>query len=123
MSCIFCKIINGEIPCKKVYQRMLEEYNQLDSSYEELQREFEKLDEKYTELKDEYDDLEYEFKELEKNGIMPDLIVGTSMGALVGGMYASGKTVGELELLASKFNSLGSFSLISTLFKDNFLNS
>ena len=61
-------------------------------------------------------------KELEKNGIMPDLIVGTSMGALVGGMYASGKTITELETLASKFNSLGSFSLISTLFKDNILN-
>jgi len=61
-------------------------------------------------------------KELEKNGIKPDLIVGTSMGALVGGMYASGKTVTELEMLASKFNSLGSFSLISALFKDNILN-
>ena len=61
-------------------------------------------------------------KELEKHGIVPDLIVGTSMGALVGGMYASGKTIGQLEELASKFNSLGSFSLISTLFKDNILN-
>ena len=31
-------------------------------------------------------------KVLEKNNIKPDLIVGTSMGALVGGMYASGKS-------------------------------
>lgn len=61
-------------------------------------------------------------KELEKHGIVPDLIVGTSMGALVGGMYAAGKTVAQLEELASKFNSLGSFDLISTLFKDNILN-
>ena len=61
-------------------------------------------------------------KELEKHGIIPDLIVGTSMGALVGGMYASGKTIAKLEELASNFNSLGGFDLISTLFKDNILN-
>lgn len=61
-------------------------------------------------------------KALEKHGIVPDLIVGTSMGALVGGMYASGKKVAELEHLAKNFNSMGSFSLISTLFKDNILN-
>ena len=61
-------------------------------------------------------------KVLEKNGIVPDLIVGTSMGALVGGFYASGKTVNQLEELTQKFNSLGTFSLISTLFKDNILN-
>lgn len=61
-------------------------------------------------------------KELEKHGIVPDLIVGTSMGALVGGMYAAGKSVAQLEKLASNFNSLGSFDLISTLFKDNMLN-
>lgn len=61
-------------------------------------------------------------KELEKHGIVPDLIVGTSMGALVGGMYAAGKSVAQLENLASNFNSLGGFDLISTLFKDNVLN-
>lgn len=61
-------------------------------------------------------------KVLEKNNIRPDLIVGTSMGALVGGMYASGKTPQQLEEIASKFNSMGNFSLISTLFKGNVLN-
>ncbi len=61
-------------------------------------------------------------KVLEKNGIKPDLIVGTSMGALVGGMYAIGKTTEELEIMASKFNSIGSFSLYGTLFKGNVLN-
>ncbi len=61
-------------------------------------------------------------KELEKHGIVPDLIVGTSMGALVGGMYAAGKSVAKLEELAANFNSLGGFDLISTLFKDNLLN-
>lgn len=61
-------------------------------------------------------------KVLEKNEIIPDLIVGTSMGALVGGMYASGKPIAELEELASKFNSIGSFSLSSALFKGSLLN-
>ena len=61
-------------------------------------------------------------KALEKNGLKPDLIVGTSMGALVGGMYAIGKTTKELEEMASKFNSIGGFSLYSTLFKGNVLN-
>lgn len=61
-------------------------------------------------------------KELEKHGIVPDLIVGTSMGALIGGMYASGKTVEELENMALKFNKIGNFSLFSTLFKDNMIS-
>lgn len=33
---------------------------------------------------------------LERNGISPDLIAGTSMGALVGSFYASGRPVSEL---------------------------
>lgn len=61
-------------------------------------------------------------KVLEKHGIKPDLIVGTSMGALVGGMYASGKTIQEMEQLALSFNGLGSFSLYSTLFKGSLIN-
>lgn len=61
-------------------------------------------------------------KMLEKHGLKPDLIVGTSMGALVGGMYASGKDVKYMESLVAKFNSIGNFSLMSTLFKGNVLN-
>ena len=61
-------------------------------------------------------------KVLEKHGIKPDLIVGTSMGALVGAMYAIGKTSEYMEKLVSKFNSIGNFSLVSTLFKGNVLN-
>lgn len=61
-------------------------------------------------------------KVLEKYGLKPDLIVGTSMGALVGGLYATGKTCQDLEQLALKFNSLGNFSLMSALFKGNILN-
>ena len=34
---------------------------------------------------------------LEKNGIKPDCIAGTSMGALMGAMYASGMSVDEIE--------------------------
>ena len=61
-------------------------------------------------------------KALEQSGLKPDLIVGTSMGALIGGMYALGKEVDYMEKLVSKFNSIGNFSLISALFKGNVLN-
>lgn len=37
---------------------------------------------------------------LEQNGIVPDLIVGTSAGSLVAALYASGKTPTELERAA-----------------------
>ena len=40
-------------------------------------------------------------KVLEKNGIIPDLIVGTSSGSLVGSLYASGKSASELEDIAT----------------------
>lgn len=36
-------------------------------------------------------------KALEENGIKPDIIVGTSIGAIVGGAYACGFTASELE--------------------------
>ena len=61
-------------------------------------------------------------KVLEKHNLIPDLIVGTSMGALVGGLFSIGKTTQDMELLASKFNNMGNFSVISTLFKGNILN-
>ncbi|MBQ2259657.1 MAG: patatin-like phospholipase family protein, partial [Spirochaetales bacterium] len=38
-------------------------------------------------------------EELEKRGIVPDLVVGTSIGALVGGFYSAGYTASELESL------------------------
>ena len=61
-------------------------------------------------------------KVLEQYGIKPDLIVGTSMGALVGGMYALGKDTAYMQKLVSGFNSIGNFSLLSTLFKGNIFN-
>ena len=39
-------------------------------------------------------------KALEANGIVPDLIVGTSSGALVGSVYASGMPLREIESMA-----------------------
>ncbi|MGI9340489.1 MAG: patatin-like phospholipase family protein, partial [Psychrobacter sp.] len=39
-------------------------------------------------------------KALEANGIRPNLIVGTSVGSLVGSLYASGLTAAQLEQLA-----------------------
>ncbi|MFC0820063.1 patatin-like phospholipase family protein [Moraxella marmotae] len=38
---------------------------------------------------------------LESHGIRPDLVVGTSVGALVGAVYASGKSPSELEHIAT----------------------
>lgn len=40
-------------------------------------------------------------KKLEEVGIRPDLIVGTSMGALIGGMYAMGYSADQLDSLVS----------------------
>jgi NTE family protein len=37
---------------------------------------------------------------LEENGLAPDLVAGTSAGSLVAALYASGKTGGELAVLA-----------------------
>jgi NTE family protein len=42
-------------------------------------------------------------KVLEKEGISPDIIVGTSVGSIVGGALASGMTVGQVEERAYSF--------------------
>ena len=41
---------------------------------------------------------------LEREGLRPDLIVGSSAGAMVGAYYAAGKTVSEIEALAARLN-------------------
>lgn len=43
-------------------------------------------------------------KVLEKNGIVPDIIVGTSVGSIIGGLYASGCTIEELEEACRDFD-------------------
>lgn len=42
---------------------------------------------------------------LEKNGLKPDLIVGTSAGSLVGALYAAGLNSAQLETLGQKLGS------------------
>jgi len=43
-------------------------------------------------------------KVLERNGIRPDIIAGTSVGSLIGGIYASGVSIEKLEKIALDFN-------------------
>lgn len=43
-------------------------------------------------------------KALEEAGIFPDIIVGTSMGSIVGGLYASGYNAEELDSIAEATN-------------------
>lgn len=61
---------------------------------------------------------------LEQNGIKPDLIVGTSMGAIVGGFYACGMDSQQLTEISTSLNkrAILDFSLIRTLFKYSILH-
>ena len=45
-------------------------------------------------------------KALEEHGIPIDAVAGTSMGAVIGGLYASGYSVAELETLAAQIQGL-----------------
>lgn len=58
-------------------------------------------------------------KVLEKNGIKPDLIVGTSSGSLVGSLYASGKSADEIADIATHISD--SELLDFTLSKQGFI--
>lgn len=48
---------------------------------------------------------------LEKNGIRPDIIVGTSMGSVIGGAYASGMNLGEIKDVSIKMSTRKFFDL------------
>lgn len=64
-------------------------------------------------------------KALEENGIRPDLIVGTSAGAIVGAIYASGKSPTELEHIAKNLNEIDLLDIAPSqlgLIKGNALN-
>jgi NTE family protein len=50
-------------------------------------------------------------KVLYENGIRPDLVVGSSVGAMVGALYADGKTPAQLEALARDINVMEFFEL------------
>ena len=54
-------------------------------------------------------------KALSENGVRPDLIIGSSVGAVVGSFYAGGMSAAEIEKLAYRLNSLELFEL-KTLF-------
>lgn len=43
-------------------------------------------------------------KALEDAGLYPDMITGTSMGAVIGGLYATGYSASEIEEIAKKMN-------------------
>ncbi|MFC2063058.1 patatin-like phospholipase family protein [Chloroflexota bacterium] len=43
-------------------------------------------------------------KVLEKHGIFPDIITGTSIGALIGALYAGGVKIGDIEQLALRLD-------------------
>jgi len=67
-------------------------------------------------------------KELERLGIRPDVITGTSMGAIVGGLYAAGMTPEELEAAVTEidwssiFNDASDRQLLHPLRRDNRLD-
>lgn len=49
-------------------------------------------------------------KELERLGVPIDCIAGTSMGSLIGGLYASGMTISEIETLVTTLDWQGTFN-------------
>ena len=48
-------------------------------------------------------------KELERQRIPIDVITGTSMGSIVGGLYASGRSIVEIEKILADIDWLGYF--------------
>ena len=63
-------------------------------------------------------------KVLESEGIKPNLIVGTSMGAIIGAMYASGKDIAYLTDLSKRLTKrrLMDFNLINAFFSSSLLS-
>lgn len=63
-------------------------------------------------------------KVLEREGIKPNLIVGTSMGAIIGAMYASGKDSNYLIDLSKQLSKrkLMDFNLINAFFNSSILS-
>ncbi len=63
-------------------------------------------------------------KVLEQHGIKPDLIVGNSMGAVIGGMYASGKSVQHLIDMGSTLtrHKLMDFNIFNAFFNTSVLS-
>lgn len=62
-------------------------------------------------------------KVLEQHGIKPDLIVGTSMGAIIGGIYASGLKVNDIITMSKKLSrkSFIDFNIFDAIFHSSIL--
>lgn len=60
-------------------------------------------------------------KVLEKNNIPIDFIAGTSIGAMIGGFYASGLSAEKIEKLALDITNRDMFSLVDPQIKKGFL--
>ena len=54
-------------------------------------------------------------KVLEENGVRPDLIIGSSVGAMVGALYAAGMSAAQLEKLAHQLNVMEFFFELGVL--------
>lgn len=50
-------------------------------------------------------------KVFDELGVKPNMIVGTSMGALIGSLYASGKSAQYLDILATNFHRMDFFKM------------
>ncbi len=63
-------------------------------------------------------------KVLEDNGIKPNLIVGTSMGAVIGGVYASGKSIDYIIEISKQLTrkKLMDFNLINAIFTSGIMS-
>ena len=62
-------------------------------------------------------------EELEKRGIVPDMVIGTSIGALIGGFYSAGYTAAEIQsklldtdimALMTRLNNKGGSSVLAS---------
>lgn len=58
-------------------------------------------------------------EELERRGIVPDLVVGTSMGGLVGGLYASGYTPEDLRQYVLENNLMDAVVNVSSPYSED----
>lgn len=60
-------------------------------------------------------------KALAAEGIEPDVVTGTSMGAIVGALYAAGHTPGDLERIALGLDTKALFSLVDVTIRSGAL--
>lgn len=59
---------------------------------------------------------------LEENGIEPDIVVGTSMGAIVGGYYCAGASSADMDELVKRFKRVDIFEINLLIKNKSILN-